>query len=133
MTTCLHCLRGYRPSRLPIASHRKSHIFESDGGRILHLYIPSFDPCSYAHNSSLVTVTSHLGIIVVHQQLELFLGSGWIQLVPIVFQPAELAFRVGFPCLGTGPSLFSQHKGVAIACHSRDLSETHRRTQIVQC
>lgn len=47
MTTYLHYLSGYRSSRSPIAPHRKSHIFKSDGGRIQHLYIPSFDPCSY--------------------------------------------------------------------------------------
>ena len=46
VTTYLHYLRGYRSSRFPIAPHRKSHIFESDGGRIQHLYIASSDPCS---------------------------------------------------------------------------------------
>ena len=48
MTTHLHYLRGCRCFlRSPIAPHRKSHMFRSDGGRIQHLYIPSFDPCSY--------------------------------------------------------------------------------------
>ena len=47
MTTYLHYLRGYHSSRSTIAPHRKSYISRSDGGRIQHLYIPAFDPCSY--------------------------------------------------------------------------------------
>ena len=39
MTTYLHYFRGYRSWRPPIAPHRKSYIFNSDGGRIQHLYI----------------------------------------------------------------------------------------------
>ena len=49
MTTYLHDLRGYHSSRFPIANYRKSPFLENDGGRIQHLYIPSFDPCSYGH------------------------------------------------------------------------------------
>ena len=37
-------LQGVSP---PIAPHRKSYMFKSDGGRIQHLYIQSFDLCSY--------------------------------------------------------------------------------------
>ena len=47
MTTYLRDLRGYRSSGFPIANYRKSPFLEDDGGRIQHLYIPSFDPCSY--------------------------------------------------------------------------------------
>ena len=47
MTACLHDLRGYRSSRFPIANYRKSPVLEDDSLRIQHLYIPSFDPCSY--------------------------------------------------------------------------------------
>ena len=49
MTTYLHDLRGYRSSRFPIANCTKSPFLEDDGGRIQHLYIPSFDPCSYGY------------------------------------------------------------------------------------
>ena len=50
--TGIHYLKGYRPSRFPIAHYRKSHFLEDDGGRIQHLYIPSFDPCSHVKSDA---------------------------------------------------------------------------------
>ena len=47
MIIYLHDLRGYRSSsRLPIPPYRRPYTLKGNGGRIQHLYIASFDPCS---------------------------------------------------------------------------------------